>query len=216
MKFFLRLFFIIIFFSCSKKENDDLKELFYNLKFDISGNGTIDKESGEYNLSASFTVTAIPEEGNYFDHWEGDIISEENPLIFDLNKDINLIAVFKPYPIVSSEIIKYDPKKIDNNSIFIIENGATTAYLIDKEGNRIKTWNFESKLGNDLELLSDGSVMGIFKPDETFFNFGGFGGVLKKYNINMPILSAVYDVLVKKLTFDKVIKKLLSRPLVDE
>ena len=184
MKFFLRLFFIIIFFSCSKKENEDLKELLYKLKFDISGNGTIDKESGEYNLSDSFTVTAIPEEGNYFDHWEGDIISEENPLIFDLNKDINLIAVFKPYPIVSSEIIKYDPKKIDNNSIFIIENGATTAYLIDKEGNRIKTWNFESKLGNDLELLSDGSVMGIFKPDETFFNFGGFGGVLKKYNIN--------------------------------
>ena len=184
MKFFLRLFFIIIFFSCSKKENEDLKELLYNLKFDISGNGTIDKESGEYNLSDSFTVTAIPEEGNYFDHWEGDIISEENPLIFDLNKDINLIAVFKPYPIVSTEIIKYDPKKIDNNSIFIIENGATTAYLIDKEGNRIKTWNFESKLGNDLELLSDGSVMGIFKPDETFFNFGGFGGVLKKYNIN--------------------------------
>ena len=38
----------------------------------------------------------------------------------------------------------------------------------------------------------------------------------KKYNINMPILTAVYDVLVKKITFDKVIKKLLARPLVDE
>ena len=38
----------------------------------------------------------------------------------------------------------------------------------------------------------------------------------KKYNINMPILTAVYDVLVKNITFDKVIKKLLSRPLVDE
>jgi glycerol-3-phosphate dehydrogenase len=32
----------------------------------------------------------------------------------------------------------------------------------------------------------------------------------------MPILTAVYDVLVKKITFDKVIKKLLARPLVDE
>ena len=37
----------------------------------------------------------------------------------------------------------------------------------------------------------------------------------KKYNINIPILTAVYDVLVKSY-FDKVIKKLLSRPLVDE
>ena len=38
----------------------------------------------------------------------------------------------------------------------------------------------------------------------------------EKNNINMPILTAVYDVLVKKITFDKVIKKLLARPLVDE
>ena len=38
----------------------------------------------------------------------------------------------------------------------------------------------------------------------------------RKHNINMPILAAVYDVLVKNITFDKVIKKLLSRPLVDE
>ena len=32
----------------------------------------------------------------------------------------------------------------------------------------------------------------------------------------MPILTAVYDVLVKKSSHDKVIKKLLARPLVDE
>ena len=32
----------------------------------------------------------------------------------------------------------------------------------------------------------------------------------------MPILTAVYNVLVKNYTFDKVIKELLSRPLVDE
>ena len=38
----------------------------------------------------------------------------------------------------------------------------------------------------------------------------------KNIKLNMPILTAVYDVLVKKITFDKVIKKLLSRPLVDE
>ncbi len=38
----------------------------------------------------------------------------------------------------------------------------------------------------------------------------------KKYKVNMPILTAVYNVLVKGFTFDKVIKKLLSRPLVEE
>ena len=32
----------------------------------------------------------------------------------------------------------------------------------------------------------------------------------------MPILKAVYNILVKKHTFDKVINELLARPLVDE
>ena len=53
MKFFLRLFLILIFLSCSKKESQDLKELIYNVKFDVSGNGTIDKDSGSYNLTNS-------------------------------------------------------------------------------------------------------------------------------------------------------------------
>ena len=38
----------------------------------------------------------------------------------------------------------------------------------------------------------------------------------RRYKINMPILTAVYNVLVKNYTLDKIIKELLSRPIVDE
>ncbi len=38
----------------------------------------------------------------------------------------------------------------------------------------------------------------------------------KKYKVNMPILTAIYNVLVKKYSFDKVIQQLLSRPIKDE
>ncbi len=38
----------------------------------------------------------------------------------------------------------------------------------------------------------------------------------RKHKLNMPILTAVYNVLVRNYTFDRVIKELLSRPLVDE
>ena len=38
----------------------------------------------------------------------------------------------------------------------------------------------------------------------------------RKYNIKMPILEAIYNVLVKNHSFDKVIKDLLSRPLSNE
>ena len=51
--------------------------------------------------------------------------------------------------------------------------------LTSKTGEYLKTWNFDSKLGNDLELLSDGSVVGLFKPDQVSFSFGGYGGILK-------------------------------------
>ena len=30
--------------------------------------------------------------------------------------------------------------------------------------------------------MPDGSVIGIFKPNTVFFSFGGYGGVLKKYD----------------------------------
>ena len=38
----------------------------------------------------------------------------------------------------------------------------------------------------------------------------------RKYNIKMPILEAIYNVLVKGYSFDKVINDLLSRPLSNE
>ena len=38
----------------------------------------------------------------------------------------------------------------------------------------------------------------------------------RKYNIKMPILEAIYNVLVKDYSFDKVINDLLSRPLSNE
>ena len=38
----------------------------------------------------------------------------------------------------------------------------------------------------------------------------------KKHNIDMPILTAVYNVLVKNYTFHNVVKELLERPTVNE
>ena len=44
------------------------------------------------------------------------------------------------------------------------------------------TWDFDTKLGNDLELLPNGKVLGIFKADNPAIAFGGFGGVIKIIN----------------------------------
>ena len=66
----------------------------------------------------------------------------------------------------------------------MIENGGTKAYLVSKTGQIIQKWEFDAKLGNDLELFNDGSIMGLFKPEQVSFSFGGYGGILKKYDSN--------------------------------
>jgi hypothetical protein len=179
MKNFIYYFFLIFIISCSKDKNEISG---FDIKFNILGKGSVDLQSGFFLAGQKFTVNAIPDQGYYFDYWEGDIVGEDNPLELSIQTNLNLVAVFTIYPQLSTEITKYEPKEIDQNPIFIIENGGNVAYLVSKTGERINTWNFNLQLGNDIELLSDGSVIGIFKPEKTFFSFGGYGGVLRKYN----------------------------------
>ncbi|NNF82591.1 MAG: hypothetical protein HKO67_13520 [Flavobacteriaceae bacterium] len=83
---------------------------------------------------------------------------------------------------LSEEIEVYNDDLIQNNIVMIIENGGTTAYLVDKTGDRLFTWNFDRNLGNDLELLDDGRVLGIFKSDNPTINLGGWGGIIQIIN----------------------------------
>lgn len=90
-------------------------------------------------------------------------------------------------PILSDEIRVYNPDLFHNGLALLIENGGTTAYLVNKEGERLFTWTFDSNLGNDLELLPDGRVIGIFKVDDPEITAGGFGGVVKIINPDMSV-----------------------------
>nr|WP_321225318.1 aryl-sulfate sulfotransferase [uncultured Psychroserpens sp.] len=78
----------------------------------------------------------------------------------------------------------YNANLIDNGYTLAVENGGITAYLLDKNGNKVKEWNFEDNLGNDLQLLPSGKLLGMFKSDSPDLNFGGFGGLLKIIDTN--------------------------------
>ena len=54
--------------------------------------------------------------------------------------------------------------------------------MVDKKGNTVHEWNFETKLGNDFELLADGRSIGMFKRSDPVFSFGGFGGIVKIFD----------------------------------
>ena len=175
----LNILVIFSFLNCSSEPIIKSKSL-VSINFKIQGNGKVKPELGTYDINSRVVFKATADSGYYFDRWKGfpeDLEQEE--FEFVLTDDLNLTAIFLPIPELSSEIKIYNPKKIDPNPIFIIENGGDRAYLTDKTGEKLNVWNFDSKLGNDLELIKDGSLIGLFKSDNVFFSFGGYGGILK-------------------------------------
>jgi len=154
----------------------------FSLTLKTEGLGNVSPDSGNFSPNTTISLTAMASEGYYFDRWEGTISSEENPYTLGLAADHTIRAVFLPLPELAEEILVYDPKRIDSNSVFMIVNGGKKAFLVDKTGRIENEWTFENALGNDLELFSDGTLMGIFKPEKTAFTYGGYGGLLRKFD----------------------------------
>ena len=189
----LNILVMFSFLNCSSEPIIKSKSL-VSINFKIQGNGKVKPELGTYDINSRVVFKATADSGYYFDRWKGfpeDLEQEE--FEFVLTDDLNLTAIFLPIPELSSEIKIYNPKKIDPNPIFIIENGGDRAYLTNKTGEKLNVWNFDSKLGNDLELIKDGSLIGLFKSDNVFFSFGGYGGIVKKFNPS-GILEWQYEV----------------------
>jgi hypothetical protein len=84
--------------------------------------------------------------------------------------------------ILTNNIEIYETNLIDDSYTLAVENGGTASYLLDKAGNRIKEWEFDTNLGNDLELLPGGKLLGIFKSEDPVFSFGGYGGIVRIIN----------------------------------
>ena len=182
--FFIYGFLLIFLTPACKPDLDQVEQedsLLVTIKIEGQGNVTPTSGTYKFNQSLDFSATAAP--GYYFDRWIGFGETVESAQYeWVVTHDLMLTARFLPLPEITDEVIQYDPKKIDPHPVFMIENGGTTAYLTAKTGERLQTWNFDSKLGNDLEMLSDGSLLGLFKPDEVSFSFGGYGGILKKFD----------------------------------
>ena len=108
--------------------------------------------------------------------------------LFNCESDNN-VPIIIPDPVEEPLNITENIEFIDEDAIQLgytlaVVNGSDTSYLIDKGGNKVKEWNFDSNLGNDLQLLPDGNLLGVFKNVNTDFTFGGFGGDIKIINSN--------------------------------
>jgi hypothetical protein len=62
---------LIFLIRCSSETAQDKILSSVTISFSISGKGLVSQESGIYELNSSITIIATPEQGYYFDRWEG-------------------------------------------------------------------------------------------------------------------------------------------------
>lgn len=84
---------------------------------------------------------------------------------------------------LTENIEVYNSEKIQDNLTFVVGLGKKNSFLIDKKGKIIKNWDFEDNFGNDIKLLPNSNLIGMFRT-ETDFNFGGGGGLIKLFNFD--------------------------------
>jgi Arylsulfotransferase (ASST) len=81
--------------------------------------------------------------------------------------------------VLTDEIVIYNSELVYDGLVLAVENGGTSSSLVNKKGEKVYTWNFTSNLGNDLEILPNGNLLGIFKAESPSIKFGGYGGITK-------------------------------------
>lgn len=90
-----------------------------------------------------------------------------------------------PNPVsLTDEVEVYEANKIHNNLTLAINGGTTSAFLLDKTGRNVHEFTFDDPLGNDLEILPNGKLLGIFKDENPSIEFGGSAGIVKILNLN--------------------------------
>lgn len=86
-------------------------------------------------------------------------------------------------PDLAAEVEIYESDKIHNNLTLAVNAGKNSAFLINKEGQKLHEYTFDDLLGNDLEILPNGKILGIFKDPNAQITFGGYGGTVKIMDI---------------------------------
>lgn len=66
----------------------------YRLTVFRVGNGTVTPGSGDYEAGTTVTLTAIPDTGAVFDHWEGDATGTSPTVGILMDRDKEVTAVF--------------------------------------------------------------------------------------------------------------------------
>jgi len=135
------------------------------LTVDVSGEGhvTLNPDKEDYDYNEEVELTAEPDEGWVFSHWEGDLSGEENPETVLLEGSKAITAIFEPVP-VTDEI----------NLVDLSPYGFTVAWDVNDHGHIVGSnqyWNSDTETMIDMggifarSMNNNGQVVGNFSQE---------------------------------------------------
>ncbi|MGB5822084.1 MAG: aryl-sulfate sulfotransferase [Saonia sp.] len=68
--------------------------------------------------------------------------------------------------------------------ILVPDQDSNGVYIIDQNGDELYSWDLDSGLGNDANLLDDGSLVVSLKANNAQITLGGYGGIIRKINVD--------------------------------
>lgn len=177
-----------LFLSCVENEIET-----FDISIDIQSHGSATIEPKVYGplfAGDSISITIAPHEGFQFDQWSGSVSSFEKTITLFGTQDYDLTASLFDVPELSDQIQIYIGPRVDPNPIHAIRLGTSSSAIIDKHGYIFNEYVFDNPLGNDIEILPNGELLGIFKQNEDRddFSFGGWGGILRRVTADKQTL----------------------------
>lgn len=79
-------------------------------------------------------------------------------------------------------LIQNNAGSLDSGYVLFAPISSTTTYMIDKCGRQVKTWTSAYKPGQSVYFLTDGTIMRPGNVGSIYFNQGGEGGIIEKFD----------------------------------
>ena len=85
-------------------------------------------------------------------------------------------------------LIKSSPGFTEQGYILFAPLYCKTTYLIDRCGRQINSWKSNYNPGYSAYLLPDGSLLRAGHANDSFYDYGGKGGILEKFDWNSKLV----------------------------
>ncbi|MEK7653300.1 MAG: hypothetical protein AAB358_02390 [Patescibacteria group bacterium] len=123
----------------------------FTLTISVVGEGIVNDVAGVYDAGTEVTVTADPDDGWQFDHWEGDTSSTANPVTITMNANRFVRAVFVEIPSGTAPTITSQPQSITRNV------GQSATFSVSASGSSPLSYQWQKRILSDWVSVFDGA-----------------------------------------------------------